>query len=251
MKNDMKLIMESWRNSSLISEADVYDNSYTSQLLMSQFVSATANVSKITPKIRAFVLKTLSKYEDFKSTPFWGKFTGFMSKAAVGTIIGFLTAAALASAGIVSPEQAASATGLIAALSASIPQGILNGLLGQIGAEVDSATDELFVKIFAGMQERGTTPTTALGHVVDLGDETEELIKGGSLENNKSPLYLNFLKDLFSKWNDAIDKYNLDIKNNVDTAAKTVADYGITLSAQNFAIDTTRTAIGASVLQVK
>ena len=112
--------------------------------------------------------------------------------------------------------------------------------------------DDKFVEIFTKMQKRGAPPTTTLGAAVDLADDTEKLIKGGDLDNNKAPLYLNFLRDLFSKWNTAIDKYNEDLGNpTIDTSTKSMKDYGIDMSAQNYAIDRTRSAIGASKLEIE
>ena len=237
MKNDMKLIMESWRSSILILENDPYDVD-TSQIRMQDFVAANANVSKLTPKIRGIVVKALSKYEDFKKNKIFGKFTSFMSKATVSIIIGFLTAAALTQAGIVSPDQAAGTAGIVGTLSAVIPQGIISGLLSQIVGEVEAQMDDKFVEIFTKMQKRGSTPGTPLGLVVDLADDTEKLIKGGDPDNNRTPLYLNFIRDLFSEWNTAVDKYNEEVGDAaIDTTNKSMKDYGIDMSAQNYAID--------------
>jgi hypothetical protein len=241
MKNDMKLIMESWRNSSLISEADNYSTDYLDQVLMKDFITSIDKARGMSKKYATLVISTIENTEKAKSNKFYGKAISFLKKASIGAIIGALAAVAIG---------ATVATGGTAAVLGGVITGkIAEALLSQVMAEVEEATGDFFVKSFLAIQKQGV-PRYNSDHIVDMEDSTELLIKGGDADFNKSPIFLEYIRELSTKWDEAIDKYTNDVKADASIAnTAKVKDY-LNFTADTFAKAKIAQKIGAQSVEI-
>ena len=237
MKNDMKLIMESWRSSNLISEADAYSIDFVDQVLMRDFITTIDRARGLSKKYATLVIKTIENTEKAKSNKFYGKAINFLKKASIGALIGALAAVAVG---------ATVATGGTAAVLGGIITGkIAEALLSQVMAEVEEVTGDFFVKSFLAIQKEGP-PQTNSDHLVDMNDSTELLMKGGDRDNNKSPMFLEYIREISTKWDEAIDDYTNDVKQNPSIAnTANVGDY-LNFTADTFARKKMAQKIGAT-----
>ena len=241
MRNDMKLIMESWRSSNIISEADNYSTDYLDQVLMKDFITSIDKARGMSKKYATLVISTIESTEKAKSNKFYGKAINFLKKASVGAIIGALAAVAIG---------ATVATGGTAALLGGvITSKIAEALLSQVMAEVEEVTGDFFVKSFLSIQKIGA-PRYSSDHIVDMDDSTELLIKAGDRDFNKSPIFLEYIRELSTKWDEAIDKYTNDVKANPSIAnTAKVKDY-LNFTADTFAKAKIAQKIGAQSVKI-
>jgi outer membrane lipoprotein SlyB len=235
MKNDMKLIMESWRRSS-INEADNYSTDFLDQVLMRDFITTIDRARGMSKKYATLVIKTIESSEKAKSSKFYGKVIGFLKKATIGGIIGLLAGAAVGAT--------AATGGLAAGFVAMIGAKAVEALLSQVMAEVEEKTGDFFVNSFLSIQKKGP-PQTRSQHLVDMDDSTELLMKGGDRDYNKSPMFLEYIRELSTKWDEAIDKYTNDVEQDPSIAnTAKVKDY-LNFTADSFAKKKMAAKIGA------
>ena len=237
MKNDMKFIMESWRGYNILSEADNYSADYLDQVLMRDFITTIDRARGMSKKYATLVIKTIESSEKAKKSKFYGKIIDFLKKATVGAIIGLLAGAAATST--------AATGGIAGAFVAMVGAKVVEALLSQVMADVEEVTGDFFVKSFLSIQKKGP-PQTKSQHLVDMDDSTELLMKGGDADYNKSPMFLEYIRELSTKWDEAIDKYVSDVEQdaNIANTAK-VKDY-LNFTADSFAKNKMAQKIGAS-----
>ena len=241
MKNDMKLIMESWRSSKLIREADDYSTAYLDQVLMRDFITTIDRARGMSKKFATLVITTIEQSEEAKKNKLYGKVVNFLKKAAVGTIIGLLATAAMGTT--------VATGGAAAFLIAVVGQKAIEGLLSQVMAEVEEVSGDFFVKSFLDIQTRGA-PRNTSQHLVDMDDSTELLMKGGDGDNVRSPMFLSYIRELSLSWDQAIDQYTNDVENNPALAnTATVKDY-LDFTAESKAKEKMATTIGATDVQI-
>jgi len=241
MKNDMKLIMESWKSSKLIREADDYSTDYLDQVLMRDFITTIDGARGLSKKFATLVITTIEQSEEAKKNKLYGKVINFLKKASVGVIIGLLATAALGTS---------VATGGVGAfLIAVVGKEAVEGLLTQVMATVEELSGDFFVKSFLKIQARGA-PTYTSQHLVDMDDSTELLMKGGDGDNVRSPMFLSYIRELSLSWDQAIDRYTNDVKSNPALAnTATVRDY-LDFTAESKAKEKMATTIGATNVEI-
>ena len=240
MKNDMKVIMESWRLAA-INEADDYSIEYADQVLMKDFITTIDRARGLSKKYATLVIKTIESSEKAKTSKFYGKVINFLKKATIGGIIGLLAGAAVTST--------AATGGLAGAFIAMVGGKAVEALLSQVMAEVEEVTGDFFVKSFLAIQKEGP-PRTRSQHLVDMDDSTELLMKGGDRDYNKSPMFLEYIRELSTKWDEAIDKYVNDVEQNPSIAnTAKVKDY-LDFTADSFAKKKIAQKIGARAVKV-
>ena len=240
MKNDMKVIMESWR-SAPINEADDYSLEYADQVLMKDFITTIDRARGLSKKYATLVIKTIENSEEAKNSKFYAKVISFLKKATIGGIIGLLAGAAV--------TTTAATGGLAAGFVAMIGAKAVEALLSQVMAEVEEKTGDFFVKSFLAIQKPGP-PRTTSQHLVDMDDSTELLIKGGDRDNNKSPIFLEYIRELSTKWDAAIDRYTEDVKQNPSIANTAKAGDYLRFTADTFAKKKMAQKIGARAVKV-
>ena len=235
MKNDMKLIMESWR-SAPINEADNYSTDYLDQVDMKQFITTIDRARGLSKKYATLVIKTIESSEKAKSNKYFAKIMNFLKKATIGGIIGLLAGAAVAAT--------AGTGGLAAGFVAMIGAKAVEALLSQVMAEVEEKTGDFFVNSFLAIQKEGN-PRYLSQHLVDMDDRTELLMKAGDRDYNKSPMFLEYIRELSTKWDEAIDKYVNDVEQNPSIANTAKAKDYLNFTADSFAKKKMAQKIGA------
>ena len=231
MKNDMKLIMESWRLAP-IHEADDYSLEYADQVLMKDFITTIDRARGLSKKYATLVIKTIENTEKAKSNKFYAKAIDFLKKASIGALIGALAAVAVGAT--------AATGGAAAALGGVITGKIAEALLSQVMAEVEEKTGNFFVNSFLQIQKQGAPQTTSQ-HLVDMDDSTD---------NNKSPIFLEYIRELSTKWDAAIDRYTEDVKQNPSIANTAKAGDYLNFTADTFAKKKMAQKIGARAVKV-
>ena len=240
MKNDMKLIMESWR-SAPINEATDYSLEYADQIFMKDFITKIDKARGLSKKYASLVIKTIENTEKAKSNKFYGKAINFLKKASIGALIGALAAVAVGAT--------VTTGGTAAVLGGVITGKIAEALLSQVMAEVEEKTGNFFVDSFLAIQQPGA-PADAGQHLVDMDDSTELLIKGGDRDNNRSPIFLEYIRELSTKWDAAIDRYTEDVKQNPSIANTAKAGDYLNFTADTFAKKKMAQKIGARAVKV-
>ena len=192
-------------------------------------------------KFATLVITTIEQSEEAKNNKLYGKVINFLKKASVGAIIGLLATAALGTT---------VATGGVGGfLVAVVGQKVVESLLGQVMAEVEEVSGDFFVNSFLKIQSRGA-PRNTSQHLVDMDDSTELLMKGGDGDNVRSPMFLSYIRELSLSWDQAIDQYTNDVKNNPALAnTATVKDY-LDFTAESKAKEKMATTIGATDVQI-
>ena len=233
MKNNMKTIMEGWRKSTTkLSEAEDYSTDYLDQVLMKDFVTKIDRARGLSKKYASAIIGLIEKNEKAKQNSMSGKVMNFLKKATVGALISALAAAVTgATGGIAGP--------IVAVVGAKASEAILS----QIMADVEEITQDFLVKSFVAIQKEGP-PKEISDNIIDMNDSTELLMKGGDRDNNKSPVFLAYIKQLSSKWDEAIDKFAKDVESNPQIAnTAKVKDY-LNFTADSFAKNITAKGAG-------
>lgn len=233
MKNNMKIIMEGWRKSKIsLLEAENYSTDYLDQVLMKDFVTKIDRARGLSKKYASAIISLIEKNEKAKQNSMAGKVMNFVKKASVGALISALVGAVTGATG-----------GIAAPIVAVVGAKAAEALLSQIMADVEEMTQDFLVKSFVAIQKEGP-PRETSDNIIDMNDSTELLMKGGDRDNNKSPVFLAYIRNLSSRWDDAIDKFARDVESNAQifNTAK-VKDY-LNFTADSLAKDFTAKGAG-------
>jgi hypothetical protein len=229
MKNDMRLIMESWRSSDVLSEADAHSNQWLSQIKVSEFVQALEdNNNKVLNKdvIKKGLNAAMKRYaEEIKQLEGEerSKFDSLISKAmsadTVDVLADFATEqaeGAIKSVGAIGGAKAGAAVGTSLGPIGTVAGGLVGATIGWgltklvgatakkgiiIAQDIGGALEDLDVED----QELNATPAFNL---IDISDDYKKVIIGadGSVDKKEAAVLAIGFKRVASAYAKILEK---------------------------------------------
>ena len=247
MKNDMRLIMESWRGSVLKEQGSPHSNDWLSSIKVGQFVSAlesddnkVLNAKVIERGLNAAMKRYAKEIKALEGEE-KGKFDSLISRAMSAETVDLLADFAVEQAedatklaGATAGAATGAAAGSLLGPFGSIAGGLVGVVVGWAGSKLVGATAKKGIQIAQNIggaledldvedQELGSTPAFNL---IDISDDYKKVIIGadGELDKKEAAVLAIGFKRVAEAYNQILQKQNA-IEAMPQNSAQELMDY--------------------------